>query len=138
MARRMPNASMAQDNWGGINAPRPTIAKRTGPDGRALPPLKQYPVEQVLYFHEMHLRDIMTAVGKLQYDASKNAQSPTETGSVDVEAIKKSVKAELSEQFSAQNRKIEKQQKTIASLRQEIVDLRKNLEDNVELVVEEA
>ena len=133
----MPNASMAQDNWGGINAPRPTIAKRTGPDGHALPPLKQYPVEQVLYFHERHLRDLMNAVGKLQFDASKNAQSPTETVSVDVEAIKESVKAELSTQFVAQNKKIEKQQKTIASLRQEIVDLRTNLEENVELVVDE-
>ena len=74
---------------------------------------------------------------QLQFDASKNAQSSTQTASVDVEAIKESVKAELSTQFAAQNKKIEKQQKTIASLRQEIVDLRKNLEENVELIVEE-
>ncbi len=47
------------------------------------------------------------------------------------------MKAELSEQFTAQNKKIEKQQKIIASLRQEIVDLKTNLEENVELVVDE-
>ena len=76
----------------------------------------------------------MNAVGKLQFDASKNAQSPTETVSVDVEAIKESVKDELSTQFATQNKKIEKQQKTISKLRQEIIDLRKNLEDNVELI----
>jgi len=130
----MPNASMAQSGWGGINAPTPPPAQNRV----NMPALKQYPVEQVLYFHERHLRELMNAVGQLQYDASKNAQSPTETVSVDVEAIKESVKTELSTQFVAQNNKIEKQQKTIASLRQEIVDLRKNLEDNVELVVEEA
>ena len=134
MSRRMPNASMAQSGWGGINAPTPHPAQNRV----NMPALKQYPVEQVLYFHERHLRELMNAVGQLQYDASKNAQSPTETVSVDVEAIKESVKTELSTQFVAQNKKIEKQQKTIASLRQEIVDLRKNLEDNVELVVEEA
>ena len=128
----MPNASMAQNEWGGIRPPH-ISGQRT-----KMPNIKQYPIEQVLYFHERHLHDLMNAVGKLQFDASKNAQSPTETVSVDVEAIKESVKAELSTQFVAQNKKIEKQQKTIASLRQEIVDLRKNLEDNVELVVEEA
>ena len=129
----MPNASMAQSNWGGINRPPAAAAPRR----ENMPPLKQYPVEQVLYFHERHLTELMNAVGKLQFDASKNAQSSTQTANVDVEAIKESVKAELSTQFTTQNKKIEKQQKTIASLRQEIVDLRKNLEENVELVVEE-
>ena len=124
----MPNASMAQAGWGGIQAPpRPVRESAQG--------LKQYPVEQVLYFHERHLHDLMSAVGQLQFDASKNTTS--QTASVDIEAIKESVKAELSTQFTAQNKKIEKQQKTIASLRQEIVDLRTNLEENVELVVDE-
>ena len=130
----MPNASMAQSGWGGINPP----ALHSQTKRANMPALKQYPIEQVLYFHERHLQELMGAVGQLQLDASKNAQSPTETVSVDVEAIKKSVTTELSTQFTAQNEKIEKQQKTIASLRQEIVDLRQNLEDNVELVVEEA
>ncbi len=130
MSRRMPNASMAQNEWGGIRPPH-ISDQRT-----KMPNIKQYPIEQVLYFHERHLHDLMSAVGRLQLDASKNSQSPTETANV--KAIKESVKAELSTQFVAQNKKIEKQQKTIASLRQEIVDLRKNLEDNVELVVEEA
>ena len=129
----MPNASMAQSQWGGIHPPAPHEDPRAN-----MPALKKYPVEQVLYFHERHLRDLMGAVGQLQHDASKNAMSKVETSSVDVEAIKESVKTELSTQFATQNKKIEKQQKTIASLRQEIVDLRKNLEDNVELVVEEA
>ena len=128
----MPNASMAQNEWGGIRPPR-ISDQRT-----KMPNLKQYPIEQVLYFHERHLHDLMSAVGRLQLDASKNSQSPTETANVNVEAIKESVKAELSAQFAAQNNKIDKQQKTISALRQEIVDLRKNLEDNVELVVEEA
>jgi len=126
----MPNASMAQNEWGGIRPPR-ISDQRT-----KMPNLKQYPIEQVLYFHERHLHDLMSAVGRLQFDASKNTTS--QTAIVDVEAIKESVKAELSAQFAAQNNKIDKQQKTISALRQEIVDLRKNLEDNVELVVEEA
>ena len=133
MSRRMPNASMAQSQWGGIHPPAPHEDPRAN-----MPALKKYPVEQVLYFHERHLHDLMSAVGRLQLDASKNSQSPTETANVNVEAIKESVKAELSAQFAAQNNKIDKQQKTISALRQEIVDLRKNLEDNVELVVEEA
>ena len=130
MSRRMPNASMAQNEWGGIRPPR-ISDQRT-----KMPNLKQYPIEQVLYFHERHLHDLMSAVGRLQFDASKNTTS--QTASVDVEAIKESVKTELLTQFTAQNKKIDKQQKTISTLRQEIVDLRKNLEDNVELVVEEA
>ena len=128
MTTRMPNAAFAQDEWGGIRAP--SKERRS-----TMPGLKEYPIEQVLYFHERHLRELMGAVGQLQFDASKNTTS--QTASVDVEAIKESVKAELSEQFTAQNKKIEKQQKTIASLRQEIVDLRTNLEENVELVVDE-
>jgi peptide subunit release factor RF-3 len=128
MSRRMPNASMAQATWGGIQGPPQPVRE-------SMPHLKQYPIEQVLYFHERHLQELMGAVGQLQFDASKNTTS--QTASVDVEAIKESVKAELSTQFAAQNKKIEKQQKTIASLRQEIVDLRTNLEENVELIVDE-
>jgi len=124
----MPNASMAQATWGGIQGPPRPVREN-------MPSLKQYPIEQVLYFHERHLQELMGAVGQLQFDASKNTTS--QTASVDVEAIKESVKAELSTQFTAQNKKIEKQQKTIASLRQEIVDLRTNLEENVELIVDE-
>lgn len=129
-----PNAALSMNTWGGINAPTPPQPKnRTD-----APPLKQYPIEQVLFFHERHLQQLMGAVGQLQLDASKNAQSPTETASVDIEAIKKSVKSELSTQFTTQNEKIENQQKAITNLRQEIIDLKKNLKDNVELVVEEA
>ena len=129
----MPNAAMAQHTWGGLDPPQRKRIKRGN-----MPSLKNYPIEQVLYFHERHLHDLMSAVGRLQLDASKNSQSPTETANVNVEAIKESVKTELLTQFTAQNNKIDKQQKTISALRQEIVDLRKNLEDNVELVVEEA
>lgn len=126
----MPNAAFAQDNWGGSTAP--ARAARS-----AVPGFKQYPVEQVLHFHERHLRDLMGAVGQLQFDASKNATTTVQTAKIDVNAIKDSVKSELLEQFTVQNNKIEKQEQTIAALRQEIVELRNNLEENVELVVDE-
>ena len=134
MPRRTPNASIAQSGWGGINAPLPPATQNRAD----MPALKQYPVEQVLYFHERHLHELMTAVGKLQHDASKNTISTTKVNAVDIEAIKKAAKDELSTQFTTQNSKIEKQQKSIVSLRKEIADLKKNLENNVELIVEEA
>ena len=204
----MPNASMAKSDWGGMTAPNVTNDPRLN-----VPGIKQYPIEQVLYYHEKHLRNLMGAVGQLQLDASENSgkaspnvdveaikelvktelstlliapvavleskiqeqgksakfdveaikesvktelsalltapieelkskiQEQGKSAKVDVEAIKESVKTELSTLLTALpriNDKIHEQAETIVSLRQEIEELRKNLEENVELVVDEA
>ena len=85
----MPNASMAKSDWGGMTAPQGTNDPRLN-----VPGLKHYPIEQVLFFHEKHLHNLMGAVGQLQLDASKNGAKASPK--VDVEAIKESVKTELS------------------------------------------
>ena len=90
----MPNASMAKSDWGGMTAPQGTNDPRLN-----VPGLKHYPIEQVLFFHETHLHNLMGAVGKLQLDASKDGAKASPK--VDVEAIKESVKTELSTLLTA-------------------------------------
>ena len=59
MARRMPNASLAQATWGGMEAPKKVVKEIKGQV-----PLKQYHLEQVLYFHERRLKAVEEHISK--------------------------------------------------------------------------
>ena len=55
----MPNASLAQTTWGGMEAPKKVVKEVKGQV-----PLKQYHLEQVLYFHEKRLQAIEEHISK--------------------------------------------------------------------------
>ena len=55
----MPNASLAQSKWGGMEAP-----KRDENAVKGQTPLKQYHLEQVLYFHEKRLQALEEQISK--------------------------------------------------------------------------
>ena len=59
MARRMPNASLAQSKWGGMEPPKRVVKEVKGQS-----PLKQYHLEQVLYFHEKRLQTLEEQISK--------------------------------------------------------------------------
>ena len=123
----MPNASLGQPAWGGINSPPPG----------STPGLKQYPIEQVLYFHEINIQGLMKTVGSLQSDMSHNSTEKTNTNlAFDVNVIKQMIKDEFSTQLNTQNEKLQNNTKTIAALHKELTNLKKNNSNNVELSVE--
>lgn len=111
----MPNASLGNSQWGGITAPTPPVRQR--PKGQ--PPLQQYSLDQVLYYHEMRLRQVehqLTLTNK-----------PVTGGNVvqqDVGAFVAAVEAKMKDQ----ERKMVALQSELAGLKQE----------QVELVVEES
>ena len=55
----MPNASLAQAKWGGMEAPKRAVNVVKGQT-----PLKQYHLEQVLYFHEKRLQTLEEQISK--------------------------------------------------------------------------
>jgi len=120
----MPNASLSQEKWGGMNSP-PAVARES------MPGLKNYPVEQILYFHEMHLKDLKNAVGHLlKVDASANKVN-TSNAPVDIDMVKHL--QVCSTALSVQGEKIQEQEKTIDFLRVELEEIKKQLGNNVEL-----
>lgn len=55
----MPNASLAQSKWGGMEPPKRGVKEVKGQS-----PLKQYHLEQVLYFHEKRLQTLEEQISK--------------------------------------------------------------------------
>jgi hypothetical protein len=124
MARRMPNASLSQSAWGGMTAP-PPVARES------MSGLKEYPVEQILYFHEMHLKDLKNAVGHLIKSKASENKENAGNAPVDIDMVKHL--QVCSTALAEQGEKIQEQGKTIDFLRVELEKIKKQLEENVEL-----
>ena len=124
----MPNASLSKSKWGGMTAP-------AGDTRESMPGLKEYPVEQILYFHEMQLKHLKHAVEHLLgLDASANKENAGNT-SVDIDMVKHLQTCSVA--LSEQSEKIQEQGKTIDFLRVELEEIKKQLGENIELVLEE-
>ena len=117
----MPNASLGNSQWGGINAPIPPV--RQPPKGQ--PPLQQYSLDQVLYYHEMRLRQVEQ---KIMRNVA-NEKSATEENVVheDVGAVVAAVEARMKDQ-----------EKKMIALQSELAGLKQENTEQVELVVEES
>lgn len=115
----MPNASLGNSSWGGINAPPPPVHQP--PKGQ--PPLQQYSLDQVLYYHEMRLRQVEHQL--------THTDKPV-TGENVVQQDVGAFVADVEEKMKEQERKMVALQSELAGLKQE------NVEENVELSIEES